>query len=797
MKTKQYKQHEEEDTSLDNMINDKNKTPHVRNIKDVGEGLTHVLSGALTTEKALLQEAIKYEQKIRYKFATELNKRMEITQDIEHSLKPTFSLSLFIRIFIYHLFFPLTIPIVILVEGLHLATAMQFLLCLAPITCFKQIFKGYFTLLISQYFVAPLSTVILIFYVTLLFYFNRFPCLSITNVNIMAALGYHILRILMISLKYAMAPNHEVAAVLKKPFHTTAIMWSNWHLRAFIGTDINGFRHHIHKICLRHGIDSPLHENKRFGRQGFNFTFECSLDKDNQHLFKKNSALYTFFIKRNKEGQRILPLSTLPLEERKKLPVEMVKIIQQYYCMVTKLNEHDEQDYNEFINYFSIEILSKSKNNGIKNIEDSIVHLRVDVRELLVRAINKNTYRLKYSSTILWCVAIVQSLIPWVVAICTNPNGFGDYNAAKIGREAYQNFMTKSNANGNSTSSSYVSISNYDCARFNSSSFPVIEGVKYSIAGENPFWQGATVFMTISSTFLHMFYAYVIYTWLTIAIADYKRRHDTMKLLDDFIKKRYFYEGEYITANGNNDNGIEKMEGNDDEGRTKSQNFDMITTGNDASADGVIAVEEDDKKLLCEKFTDIVTSKVNVKCTKPLLLLDSPENVYNFCKARKLLKEVGMMYHVRMQALAFFLLVGFFVCIIGMVYVSIILNFGISPVLKATATLLFMFGTGGVLEMVRQGGNANYEISRCLTHIDDQCINLFEKKEKAGELHLERTEATAFAIGACRDELRVEWQRHPMRIFFLPAGAIVYRVIFTLMFLFLGFIVRDYYIDSL
>ena len=73
---------------------------------------------------------------------------------------------------------------------------------------------------------------------------------------------------------------------------------------------------------------------------------------------------------------------------------------------------------------------------------------------------------------------------------------------------------------------------------------------------------------------------------------------------------------------------------------------------------------------------------------------------------------------------------------------------------------------------------------------------MFEKKEKAGELHLERTEATAFAIGACRDELRVEWQRHPMRIFFLPAGAIVYRVIFTLMFLFLGFIVRDYYMDS-
>ena len=81
MKTKQYKQHEEEDTSLDNMINDKNKTPHVRNIKDVGEGLKHVLSGALTTEKALLQEAIKYEQKIYTLMSI-------ITQQIYHENPP-------------------------------------------------------------------------------------------------------------------------------------------------------------------------------------------------------------------------------------------------------------------------------------------------------------------------------------------------------------------------------------------------------------------------------------------------------------------------------------------------------------------------------------------------------------------------------------------------------------------------------------------------------------------------------------------------------------------------------------
>ena len=204
----------------------------------------------ITTEMALLSEAMKYEQKIRQTFFSSLNKKLEVSKDILHSVKPTFSMFLFLRVFIYHLLFPLTIPFVILFDGLHIATAMQFLLCLAPLTCIKQIFRGNFILLISQYVIAPLSTVILIFYVTLLFHFNRFPCLSIVNVNIMAALGYHILRIFMISLKYALAPNHEVATLLKRPFEKTSVMWINWHLGSFVGADIDVLRHRKLKTIL-------------------------------------------------------------------------------------------------------------------------------------------------------------------------------------------------------------------------------------------------------------------------------------------------------------------------------------------------------------------------------------------------------------------------------------------------------------------------------------------------------------------------------------------------------------------
>jgi hypothetical protein len=540
-----------------------------------------------------------------------------------------------------------------------------------------------------------------------------------------------------------------------------------------------------------------MHENKRFSRHGFNFNFEIttlnSRTKQKQHL-GKTGVLNDFFVKRQSDGQRTLTLSILSLNERKKLPFEIVKIIQEYYCMVTKLEDHEEKDYNDFMNYFSIEIIPAAKINKMHNNSNVmvgsdtrfLVHLRVDVREILVRLLNKFTHTPKYMSLIIWCAALLQSLIPWVIAIVINPLGFGDLDAANLGRAAYKKFVAKTNGIGNNvTTSTYSSIANYDCAQFNSSNFPVIEGIKYSIAGEDPFWQDATVFMTITSTLLHLFYAHVIYAWLATGIADYRRRHETLLALDDLIKKRHFYDREFLPKTF-------KIRKKDEQNSIKSKirSFDSISsTPTPLSFNSDNSDEREDASLRTQ-LDDNIGSKVIVKCTKPLLLFDSPENVYNFCKARNVLKEIGVMYHIRLQVLAFCLLLGFFTCMIAMVYVMVVLNFQVSPVLIATATLLFLFGTMGVLEMVHQGANANYQISRCLTNIDDQCLTLLEEKEKYGELHLERTEATAFAIAACRDELRIEWERHPVRIFFLPAGNIIYRIIVTLMVTLIGFIIQ-------
>ena len=146
-----------------------------------------------------------------------------------------------------------------------------------------------------------------------------------------------------------------------------------------------------------------------------------------------------------------------------------------------------------------------------------------------------------------------------------------------------------------------------------------------------------------------------------------------------------------------------------------------------------------------------------------------------------------------MQALAFCILLAFFFAMFVILYTKIFLRYSLSLVLTTTAAMLFVFGTGGVLEMVHQGGLANYQISRCLTYVDEQCISFFDNFQ---EIQTGEKESTALAIRARRDEIRLEWERHPVRIFFLPAGNIVYRLIFTITLSFITYLVQDFMLDG-
>ena len=231
-----------------------------------------------------------------------------------------------------------------------------------------------------------------------------------------------------------------------------------------------------------------------------------------------------------------------------------------------------------------------------------------------------------------------------------------------------------------------------------------------------------------------------------------------------------------------------------DKERTKSSNFDGISLLSSTSTDAVSHFDKEGRDFdFSSNFSGTAGSRVRAKSSPPLLSLDSSENVNSFFMARRILKNVGEIYHLRMQLLAFCILLAFFFAMFAIFYTKIFLRYSLSLVLTSTAAMLFLFGTGGVLEMVHQGGLANYQISRCLTYVDEQCISFFDNFQ---EIHAGEKESTALAIRARRDEIRLEWERHPVRIFFLPAGNIVYRVIATITLSFITYLVQDLMVDA-
>ena len=158
--------------------------------------------------------------------------------------------------------------------------------------------------------------------------------------------------------------------------------------------------------------------------------------------------------------------------------------------------------------------------------------------------------------------------------------------------------------------------------------------------------------------------------------------------------------------------------------RTKSSNFDAVSLLSSTSIDQEDHFDEEARDF--DFLSGTEGGRVRKKSSPPLLSLDSSENVNSFFMARRILKSVGEVYHFRMQLLAFCILLAFFFAMFVIFYTKVFLRYNLSLVLTTTAAMLFVFGTGGVLEMVHQGGLANYQISRCLTYVDEQSISFFD-----------------------------------------------------------------------
>ena len=165
------------------------------------------------------------------------------------------------------------------------------------------------------------------------------------------------------------------------------------------------------------------------------------------------------------------------------------------------------------------------------------------------------------------------------------------------------------------------------------------------------------------------------------------------------------------------------------------------------------------------------------KRVAPVLLLDSPSNVLAFIKARKILKKIGYVYHYRVQILTAVL----FCSMAFLLYFTVRdIIWGkncsgeLDHVMISAIACFIVFGGAAILEIIHQGGLANYQVSRCAQFLATQETYLAQIYEDNPDN--EALEVTITAIEAAQAEIETEWTRQPVRILGMRAGATAFRV---------------------
>ena len=73
---------------------------------------------------------------------------------------------------------------------------------------------------------------------------------------------------------------------------------------------------------------------------------------------KSGTVFHQFITKKPTAGEHILPLRTLSEAEKKQLPFEIQRHIQEYFCSVTKMKELEEADYINFMDYVAVQLVN-------------------------------------------------------------------------------------------------------------------------------------------------------------------------------------------------------------------------------------------------------------------------------------------------------------------------------------------------------------------------------------------------------------------------------------------------------
>ena len=630
---------------------------------------------------------------------------LEISDDVKESLQVSWNCSRCTKMFTYHFFYPFSIPAVVFVEGWSIAYAMRFLLCFDPNgKCLKK-FKGVgFNIMLWQLILQPLSLVLTVLVIALYINMGELPCAAIVKANIMVAVTYHFVRLVVISIKYGLAPDHEYAMLKTRPFSEVGQMWMTWHLLwwAFPKSP-NDLRKELQIALLREGIDAP-NQNVAVGSKYDGFNFWLSVSESTEKFL----STFPTFEKDTERGKnraryplRDISISALPPKIRAKMD--------DLYDALRRRTDRSFSDFRDFKAHFTVVTIAQS---GYMQKGTLQCELCIEGREVVLQAIGRDI-KVKtawyISGTIV--MGLLQASVPWIVVLLNSKLGFSQEKAIQLAKAAFAN-AANSSIGFQWTCRDYID--------GNFQNLTIYNQIMYS-SGQDPTWQGMTMFCTIIATILIYFYAQLLYFWLVGAVMDYRRRAKSLKAFDALLKPRYTFVSE-------------TRRGGDGQGTKQG---------------------------------------IRAKQTAPVLLLDSPINVYSFVNGRKIIKKIGLEVHYRAQL---------FTGMLGMAFVVIIalMVADVSQGQKAkeqdeaiiAAAVVLFVGTGlGISEMIHQGYLANYQSGRVVQSLHRQRMMLTEQLAKGTNMkHHSIVESATTSIEAGANQLRLNWERQPIRMFYIPAG---------------------------
>ena len=677
------------------------------------------------------------EQTMRPSFAGEMDLvSKHLNLEVEHEIKLRLNKRRMVRIFFYHLLYPFSIPLAIFGEGYAMTHSMQFIPWMTDDRkCNKRFCKPQsLEMFVSQCIVHPTVTTMFVLFLILRFTGSTvpsLPCASIVKTQILMALGFHFVRLIMIGLKYGMLPTMEYYLMRQYPFKNTRNLWmrqhlgwwgSPWDLDPTSATD--GLKDEVQLCILREGIDSPSEREKRFSDQeGFFFSFKLdirTIDLQESPLLK--SAL----IHDNDVAQSsIYEISSCPVGAVP--PVVEEKISEIYHAYTLKGNRSSEL-YASFRRAFAL-VVPKPSGKTLRKKGEINCELRWSGRDVVAGAVYREfwpSYH-KYVDKACTFFACCQAMVPWFIVLYASKDA-GESSTLERASDLMQKFYSsvvggKGRFSRHSEGLNDTNIpTRWTCENYyagNFSDYPVFQQMRWSV-GEDPVWQMVSVVMTIMSTFMIFFYTNVLFVWLSHCVADYRRRYLSAYALDMLLQNQY--------------------------------------------------------TLVKEEYQDTdVHIGLRAKMKPPILLLDSPANVKAFVNARKILKKVGVAFHYRAQVLI--ALIGGII-LIGVVYVLVSMINNACFVEQQSALLgsiitLFVITSVFLIEAIHQGGLANYQQSRCLSFLTTQ--QTFLAKQFETDIENETVEMAITSLEAAQASLETEYLRQPVKIFGVAAGAVVFR----------------------